>query len=238
MSKQQKTNKQAGFTIIELLIATSILSTMLVMVTTMMIGISNLYYKGINQSRVQDAVRGVTEEVGHALQLTDKTPLSEASPISFSINGSTLAIKAYCIDTTRYSYIIGVQIGSGSNRISHVLWRDDIAATANCLPVNLQLSNPESGPNAGTNGTELATPNSRLNKFTIGLISPYNISVGMVYGDDDLLCSPSVVGSCASSTVMSPQAQYTLGDLRCRGKTGDQFCSVSNLTTTVVQRLN
>ena len=64
MIRKRTPDKQAGFTIVELMIATAILSTILLLVTTMMINIGNLYYKGVNQARVQDGVRTLADDVG------------------------------------------------------------------------------------------------------------------------------------------------------------------------------
>ncbi len=232
MKQHHPENQQSGFTIIELMIATSILSTMLVMVTAMMINLGNLFYKGVNQARVQDATRSTAEELSHNVELTNALPLSTPIALmsSYSISGSTFKSTAYCIDTVRYSYIIGVQIGTPP--IKHVLWRDTVVSGASCVPANLTAATPSA------TGTELITPNSRLTNFNISPLSPYALSVGIAYGDDDLLCSPSVVGSCTTPNKMVPQSNYALPDLHCKGKTGDQFCAVSTLKTTVLQRIN
>lgn len=223
--------QESGFTIIELMIATSILSIILVMVTAMMIGIGNLFYKGVNQARVQDSARSITEDVSHNLQLTNQTPLSS---VATTIGG--VQIQTWCLGSTGYSYVIGRKINS-SSQPKHVLWRNTQAIVGTCRPADLSSASPDH-INGGTNGTELIPPNSRLRNFTIGTVSPYAITVGIVYGDDDLICSPLAAGSCTATTAMSPASKYRNGDLRCKGKTGDQFCSVSVLTTTVVQRIN
>jgi prepilin-type N-terminal cleavage/methylation domain-containing protein len=205
--RRTRLNKK-GFTIIELMIATSVLATILLMVTVMMIGIGKLYYKGINQARVQDNVRSIGDELAQHLQLSDQGPQQAGTPINVSIAGHPYVINAYCIDNTRYSYIIGVQIGS----IPHVLWRDPTPSTGCTTPA--ALNNP-----GLSGGTELIAPHSRLTDFTISpLTSPYSISVGVAYGDDDLLTLNGV-------------------NTTCKSVTGDQFCSAAGLTTVVVQRI-
>lgn len=197
---------QKAFTIIELMIATVVLSTILVMVTTMMIGIGNLFYKGVNQARVQDDVRSITDDVSQHLQLSDNAPLSATSLDSLT--------HVYCIGTIRYTYILGTQIGTGPGQSPHVLWRDDNPIAGSCSATSGFLNSPPSG----LNGTELIAPNSRLTDFTISASSPYTVSVGVAYGDDDLL---NLAGL----------------NTTCKGNIGDQFCSTSSLTTTVVQRI-
>ncbi|HVV66696.1 MAG TPA: prepilin-type N-terminal cleavage/methylation domain-containing protein [Candidatus Saccharimonadales bacterium] len=198
---------QDGFTIIELMIATSVLSLMLVMVTVMMINIGNLYYKGISQARIQDNVRSLTDEIASHLELGDNF---------FHVTSGSE--QAYCIGSVRYTYILGAQIGTQAGQSPHVLWRDANPTPGSCpsagLP-NLGAATPSA------NGTELIAPHSRLTNFSItdtAGSSPYTIAVGEAYGDTDLLTG-------------------TTGSPHCKGSEGDQFCATANLTTTVVRRL-
>jgi prepilin-type N-terminal cleavage/methylation domain-containing protein len=199
---------QKAFTIVELLIATAILSTILVMVTTMMVSIGNLYYKGVNQARVQDDVRNITDEVAQHLQLSDAGPL----PPAVSPNGK---IKAYCIGDTRYTFTLNTQIGNLAAQSPHVLWRDNNPTPDSCATTNTFLASPP----PATNGTELIVPNSSLTFFSISNTSPYTVSVGVAFGDLTLLNLNGL-------------------NTHCKGNLGDQFCATSTLTTTVAQRIN
>src|ERR1700679_3076592 len=146
-----------GFTIIELMIATAVLSTIILLVTVLMINISNLYYKGINQSRAQDTARSIIDDVSSHLELSNLSPATGSTAYPGPSSGD--AVSAYCIDNTRYSYAVGTEIGnkpsSGVNPVvlQHVLWRDTIASGAACTPADLTLNNPSTTPGApGTNG--------------------------------------------------------------------------------------
>ncbi|HVX56619.1 MAG TPA: hypothetical protein VHA37_02700 [Candidatus Saccharimonadales bacterium] len=235
-------HSEDGFTIIELMIATGVLATILLLVTVVMVGIGNLYYKGIDQSRVQDDTRNITDDIAQQLQLNGQS-LSTAS-------WSARHEQAYCIGNTRYTYVLGAEIGKPAPgptpgpTYQHVLWRDANPTPGSCsidpgdidnvTPVDLQNSTPSPG------GSELIGPNSRLSAFSItptGGGSPYSIVVGVAYGDDDLLCNSSVVGSCASGSAMTDWSQYQNINLQCKGSVGDQFCSTAHLQTAVVQRL-
>ena len=204
---------QKGFTIIEMLIATAVLSTILVLITVMMVNIGSLYYKGINQSKIQGATRSVTDEVSQQLQALDTT-YRTATPLT--AGGRTY--QAYCIGTTRYVYVLDVGIGSTQQ---HVLWRDDNGGGA-CTAINLNVATPSAG------GVELMPPSSRLTVFSITSatpgVSPYAITVGTAYtseGKDDSLTG---VG---------------LGvDTKCKGDRDRQYCSTAYLKTFVAKRLN
>lgn len=227
MMRRHLTDRQRGFTIIELMIATAILSTMLIMVTALMINIGNLYYKGINQALVQNDARSITDDVAGNLKFNDQ------APIQLPPSAATHYTAAYCIGSTRYTYVLGVKIGEtvGGSTYQHVLWRDQIATPDDCFnkPANLTSATPSADPN----GTEMISPNSRLSVFCIGSFtapstcnpstSPYDLAVGVAAGDTDLLTNPT------------PLANNW--DTICNGaKVGHQFCSTARLQTSVVQR--
>lgn len=233
---------QKGFTIIELMIATAVLSTILVMVTVVMVNIGSLYYKGINQAHIQDDVRSVTDEIIKNIQLNDQPPSAAAGPVS---------TQFYCIGRVRYAYVLGAQIGHaapGTGTVyHHVLWRDTNPTPGSC-PTQIDPSNPSSpqinltdanlaSADAANNGTELMTSNSRLTEFSMTTDSPSVVVVGAAYGDDDLLCNPSLVpGSCNNAAAMANWADYS-GDVRCKGLKGKQFCSTAHLSASAVKRV-
>jgi len=204
-------DNQKGFTIIEMLIATAILSTILVLITTMMVNIGSLYYKGINQSKIQGTVRSVTDELSQQLQVLDTTYRSSAP-----LNAGGKTYRAYCIGTTRYIYVLDVALSNGQQ---HVLWRDNNGSGV-CTAADLNAALP-----AG--GIELMPPSSRLTLFTINGVtpgaSPYLITIGAAYtsnGDNDLL---NGVGLGVAT--------------RCNGGQDRQFCSTAHLETVVAKRL-
>jgi len=208
--KQASSGSERGFTIIELMIATSILSTILVLTTAMMINIGNLYYKGVSQSRIQQNARSITEDISQHLELNGGNVISTGP-------GSSTAPQAYCIGTVRYNYILGRQIGSDAskNQVAHVLWRDNVPS-GDCSALTLAQLN-SSTPTDG--GTELILSNSRLTAFTITpLTTPYTLSIGVAYGDSDLLTGSGL-------------------NTLCQGGIGQQFCATAHLTVTVAQRL-
>lgn len=248
LRKQALNKSQKGFTIIELMIATAVLSTVLVIVTLIIISISNLYYKGINQSRVQSAARTVTDEITRQIQLNDR-------PAIGPVNGPN-GTQTYCVGTVRYTFITGVQLNGKApgtaTTFPHVLWRDTDPTPGTC-PLYIDAAHPVTDvdltdPNLGTadkDGVELMAPNSRLTEFSItgvmpGNVSPYTINVDIAYGADDLLCNPSVIvggkDSCSTPSAMLHRTDYT-GNVLCKGDTGQQFCSTAKLNTAATQRL-
>lgn len=249
-SKLHDFKQQSGFTIVELLVATAVLSTILLIVTISIVGIGNLYYKGFNQARIQSNVRTLTDELALKLQLFDGTRFSNlAVPASPPAAVADTIIHTTCIGSTRYSYIINTQMGTtlnlGGNRdVKHVLWRDNIGTGSCTVLTGFWYTDT---PSAG--GTELIAPHSRLSTFAVQLVSAgqYKVSVGVAYGDGDLLCNngSAYPGDCAAQTDDTDAAHTTAlthpakpEDIVCRSRIGTQFCATSALQTTVVKRLN
>jgi prepilin-type N-terminal cleavage/methylation domain-containing protein len=232
MKKLTNHTSQKGFTIIELLISTAVLSTILVLVTVVMVNIGHLYYKGINQARVQDTTRGVTDEVSQHLELGDNY---------FKVTNAAGTVRAYCIGNERYTYILYKQVGADTTQqqTPHVLWRDQNPTPGSCSSTNLPNM---ADPNL-SGGTEMISPNSRLTAFNIDGDSPYVLSVGVAYGDNDLLCDTGIPNNCASGDISTliNNASYAPGNqgrnIKCKGQIGDQFCATSYLQTSVLRRL-
>lgn len=202
-------NNQQGFTIIEMMIAMVVFSTILVMVSAMMIGISRLYYKGINQASVQEATRNIAEQVSQSIQLTDHNPIYGTKTFG-PINA-----EAYCMNNVRYSFVKNMQMGSDADDSRHVLWRDtNNPGGSVCVPLNVNSNL--------TDGTELALEGSRLTEFSISDVEDSDfanrINVGLAYGDSDLL-------------------KFSGENTRCLGDTGGQFCATSKQNMLVTRRL-
>lgn len=233
-SRSRVGKSQQGFTIVELMIATSVLAVLLVLVALVMTGVGRLYIKGVNQARIQNATRSIVDQIGAEIQLSDATgvkrpdpqpaPSTPSNPGQDVIYPPNFTISAFCLKNTRYTYILNKQIGSESNQIPHVLWRDK-APTDVCTPVNL-ASTTLSG------GTELMPPNSRLTAFSITQNSPYRIAIGIAYGDDDLL-------NIQPGTYTNGPYPIDLSGLKttCKDTKGNQFCATANLQTTITKRL-
>jgi prepilin-type N-terminal cleavage/methylation domain-containing protein len=212
-------SSRRGFTIVELMIATSVLSVILLMATVMITSIGNLYYKGINQSRLQDTARNVSNDVSQRLELQAGSTTPPTNTKSYTYGSTSVVVNSICIGTTRYSYVTGWQIGSNGpagspKQIPHVLWRDT-DTTGACTPLDLTKNTPTG---TSPDGTELMVPGGSINVFTVNTASvPYNITIDFAFGDRTLL-----TGSGLNTT--------------CAGSTGDRFCATSAVSTTATPR--
>ncbi|HSX37132.1 MAG TPA: type II secretion system protein, partial [Patescibacteria group bacterium] len=87
----EKAGAQGGFTIVELMVALSVLSILLVMSTVILIQIGKLYTKGVNQAATQNAARDIINDLSSQLQVSGNAP-----------DGKTAGV--ICIGNQRYTF--------------------------------------------------------------------------------------------------------------------------------------
>jgi len=220
-----------GFTIVELMIALSVLATILVMSTVIMIQISALYSKGVNAANLQNTSRNAINDIASALQFGGSPPIV-ASPqaVIFSDNDGSHSVQsgAYCINNVRYTYVLGREQATDINGHStpHVLYRDTITGTGSCPILDIThdtIAADSADADPAHNGYDMLADHMRLTKLSIAETPPssgvYNVDVWGAYGDSDLV----VTAADGSNT--------------CKGGPGTQFCSTSQLSTSVTRRL-
>ncbi len=223
-TKDPRLDKQRGFTIIELLIATLVFALVLVLITMSVLTFTKTYIRGVSQAATQTAARTILDNVSQSIQFSGNVVNPSITP------GPDGAI-GFCIGNHRYSYILGWQLTDGTPKTNahesnHVLTLD---SSSSCSGATAQLV-----------GTELLSPRMRLAQLRIEQVQPddpavWRVTVRVVLGEDDLLCSPSQPGECASQETSLPLDRP---DLSCKvAFTGSQYCAVSELSTIVKKRV-
>lgn len=203
----QPNKNTAGFTIVELMIALSVISGILILSTTVILNLGAIYTKGIYQTSTQNVARNIINEVAGQLQLGGATPIV-ASP------------NAFCLGSQRYSYVLNNKLDAADSG-DHVLWRDTLKNSGSCVALGiLGTPNPsDSLTNPAVGGTELVSANMRLTDFGItpNANGTYTVRVTVAYGDDDVVVN---VG----------------GRTACTNGAGREYCAVSSLIQTVGKR--
>ena len=227
--------QQQGFTIIELMIALSVLSVLLLMSTVLLIQIGKMYSKGVNMSNVQNSSRNIINDLSSALEFGGTSPMfGEASYApTLPTAGDPVTVKSICFDTRRYSYIVGEQLSTtpvyhpsdGSTpQTYHVLWQDTMQTNANCFPMDITRPDPGNPPSGvatvDKSGRELVPVRSRLSTLNLqenpGGSGIFTLDVGVIYGDNDLLNGTGTL---------------------CNNDAGQEYCASSILDTVVTRRL-
>lgn len=207
--------KQAGFTILELMIAAGVFAVIMLIVATGVISFTNRYYKGITASKTQATARSVLNTISQSIQFGQNVVLP-----TYNAGATTYGM---CIDDTLYAFRPGQEVVDtppfGANQGYHGL----VAMNGCSLPAVL--------PNTATlaNGRELLGEHMRLNYLKITQNGNlYTINLRIVYGDNVLLSQP--LPGNVPAWLVTPEA--------CSGsQAGTQFCAVADLTTTVEKRL-
>lgn len=222
---------QTGFTLVELLIATTVFSIILLAAAAALIQVGRLYYKGVISSKTQGAARTVMDDISRSIQF------NSGDVVSFPPDdGEALKTQIICVGTTRYTFVLNMQLNDNvpegqynteafPKQIRHVLWQDKVPSADSCQgptdsgTPDLTLANP--GGN-GAEGKELVENGMRLTQLSA---SPqgnevYVVNIGLIYGDNDLLLpNADTPETCKGSLV------------------GGQWCAVSTLSTQVYKRV-
>lgn len=218
---KQVKNHQGGFTILELIIATSIFAITLLVVTTGIMRIGQAYYKGRIQSATQEAARNVSEDIAKTIQLSVGQRRLGAFMAPDGTNGQ------FCVGDVRYTYYLNKKVEPANT--TGALKAETIAPDASC-----------SDPSAGTNSRELLGNNMRLLRFKVepdpvGQAQTWRVNIRVAYGDNDLLTHYDNDGNPVNASTVDTDADGA----NCKsGLAGSSFCSTSQLDTLVKKRLN
>ena len=83
MAMFKNKTKNSGFTIIELMIATSVFAVVLVVAASGILAIGMLYYKGVTSSRTQEAARSISNTIANTIQFTAQSRGDDGDPDTF-----------------------------------------------------------------------------------------------------------------------------------------------------------
>lgn len=215
---------QRGFTLVELMVATTVFTVIMATVAAMLVQYSNSQRKAVNETAVQNVARDVIDQVSQSLQFEGR------SVTALSSTDNTIG---YCIGTTRYSVALGRQVTTSTTHAAMVD-RTGIGCGGSAQLVRTATS--------GLVGTELVGNQMRMANFDITSAQTglYSVTLRVVFGATDLLCSQSASVSCnpadnATSTIFD--GENIPADTTCKTGKDGRFCAVSELATTVRSRL-
>jgi prepilin-type N-terminal cleavage/methylation domain-containing protein len=197
MSKVIKAT-QRGFTIIELLIATMVFSLILLLATYALLHVGNTYSKGTKLIAAQDTARSIIENISQAIQFNGM-PLVPPP----AVLGPPGTLYCFSIGSVRYTFVYDQKLTTTPG--AHGLVWDDS---------NTPCAGAVSWP--APPFTELLGQRMRIAKLSITPAGGnlYNLTVRVIYGDDDLIVNDS-----------------------CKSGAGSQFCAAAELSTVVQKRI-
>lgn len=208
--------RQKGFTIIELMIATTMFSVILVVATSGVVAIGRLYYKNLTSARTQEATRTIMDQLARARQFSgDKKNFAPMTVSNY---------EAFCFGENRFIYATDHrQVKEGGPRV--LTYSERNASSPVCEPEFTSGSEVVAGE-------EMLGTNMRLLKIDVSSVGDkkYRVLVKVAYGDNGLLTSYEDDGT------LKPGQDPA--DALCKnGVAGSSFCSVSELVTIVNRRI-
>lgn len=205
--KNKIERNKGGFTLVELMIATTVFSVVLMVGSAAFVQLGRSYYKGVTMTQTQETARQIMQNVSANVRLS-----SSVSPVA-SATGSR---QYYCVGGHRYSFKLFNKVDTSNHNFStnFGLISDE--------PNGDGCGDPFDGSAPLVKPAELLGNNMRLLAFSITPVgasgTTFTINVTVAFGSDNVLTNPA-----------SPTAQ-------CQGFGNvTQFCAVTTLSSTVYQ---
>lgn len=202
----QTVKKSDGFTIVELIIATAVFASVLLLCTNGIIYIGKLFYKGVTSNTLQETARDAMDQVKNDFELS--------GGYYVAVPDGPNASKGFCIGDHLYTYKINTKISASGT--GHALVVSDVP--------NCDISTTVTAQNITVaTGRELLGANMRLTKFTVNPVDQLNgrpqsleIRIAVVSGDDDLISATGLCNSGAGSQFCASSELYTFANRRLR----------------------
>jgi len=220
-NNQLYSRKSSGFTIVELMIATAVFSTILIAITVGVIHFSALYYKGVYTSETQNTARDISDEVANAV----KFGAGDVVGIPISDDQGGIPQKGDVITFCAGGYVFVTTLGQQY---------DSTAATTG-LYMQPKGSNGCTADGNASQRKQLLAKNMRIAAIQLyqnsGQTNLYTFKITIAYappddGDDD-----------ATSVLTTTTDPGFSGSVHCKPGSGSQYCAVSSLVTTIEKRI-
>jgi len=210
----------SGFTIIELLIATSVFSIILLIATYAIIQISRTYIRGYISSETQNTNRAILDQVTQAVQLSTAGSVTiptagEGNGAAYTDGTQTGKIYWFCVNGERYTWVTGVELTSG---VPSVFLQD--AGPVGCTSPATLASPPAGSKELLSNKMQILPSTGTLISLNNNVPGAglYDLQLNLLYGDPGAYLTSGTNQYCASISE------------------GGAFCSVSSINTTVEER--
>ena len=203
--------KQQGFTIVELMIATGVFATIVMVITVGIIFIGRQFQQTSTRVKLENATREIHQQVEQSIAF------SSVDSVNSSANSGWIST---CIGNKRYTYAETATGTPSYTTASYTsakpgLYVDDISVTPGSCTV---LSNPDSSASGASN---MLPSGSKVLYFNV---NSGTITTKLAYADADLL------------TLTSTPQSYSA--VECKALvTGKEYCSVVQLSSSTSKRI-
>lgn len=216
--------RQKGFTIIELMIATTVFSVVLLVCLGALVYVGRLYYKGITLTQTQSAARDAADSIADSVRFARE----RVEPVTASATDEWSG--HVCVGSRKYSYKLYqvlVDDTPGPNQTTQAL--------VESIDPLCDIGSPDSAPRTEPDIVDKYPPREilgefmQLNRFAI---SEPDIDTGLV--DIDISIAYGGDGSSSDGELFNYVTGSSGEIASCKtGVAGAQFCAISNLSKTV-----
>jgi len=224
---KQRVERQAGFTIVELMIATLVFTVILLVITTAVLRFSAAYYRSVRTTATQETARSIIDTLSRAVELGSGT-VTSGSSFAPPSGYKPVNVSYICAGGKVFAY----QMGPAYDPATTVGLTMSDNTTSGCT------FNSATEWRAMPNAQQLLPKNMRLVELSLedGEGGLKKLSVVTASSDLDLLCRQDGLGNCdalADDAAVAGAPQ----DLVCVSGKGSEYCAVSKLNTVVGKRL-
>ncbi|MBA3757880.1 prepilin-type N-terminal cleavage/methylation domain-containing protein [Candidatus Saccharibacteria bacterium] len=210
--------KSAGFTIIELLLATIIFSVVLVVILAAFLQIGRLLYKGISYASTSQAARSITENIADDIRFAQQVSCIDQNGVLPACQVSSNTYY-FCIGLHRYSFTLREKVTDFGNP-SSLKGVKRTTIIGGC---------PSPAVAAGSDPQQLLGPDMQLNKFDIECAyERCNIELHIIYYGFDTEVFASTANPDNPAAAINDPEPYCTG-----GLISSQFCATATIKTTV-----
>ncbi len=217
-------NASNGFTIVELMLAMSFLSVLLLAIAMLVINVTNIYTKGVTLTTVQRVGQAISSELEQTLNQAQPDGISYVTFGSAGSNGGRL-----CTGTITYAWNYGRAItGTGSSFVDVNKYTD---GTKNIRFVKTQDNGGGLCKKSGGNYPNL----TKSKTVDLGLSSDRTVALyGFTFYPQALAASAQTIYSI-SMIVGTDSTDFIAGQNKCApvADASDNFCAVNQFMFTI-----
>lgn len=205
-----------GFTIIEVMIALMVFTSMMVIIMAGVIFVSRQYRQSSNMVSLQEASRSIHQQISESIKFS-------AEPVVQNANGS---LSAYCIGNFMYVYPTVATAGWSGSAAQFDSYSEGLYIQPNnngCATTDIALPHPNAS--IAQEQRNLLPPGAKATKV---VISPEGeVTTVFVRSPGDLIDIPSV-----------PVGDPMRGVVTCKAEiSGREFCASVKLTSSTTRRV-
>lgn len=176
----RRANNQAGFTIVELMIATMVFSVILVVITMGVMYFTHSYYKGVYATMTQNAARDISDSVTQAVQF------GTGEPDTYIDTGDT-SLSHFCAGGYVFVFKLGEEYIAGNG--STGMYMQPMSGSCD-------NSAADNTPTTTAKRRQLLGNHMRVAYLNFeGNAGLYTLDLKVAYGGWDLLSDPSGKGA-------------------------------------------